>query len=212
MRKSWDEYFLSIAREVAGRSTCSRKQVGCVLVRDRAILSTGYAGSIRGQPHCLDVGCDVGPDGGCRRTVHSEVNAVSLAAKHGACIDGATAYVTLSPCYNCFKMLVNSGIKRVVFDEAYRIPLDPDMVSKCGVLYEHIRVTSTKLAHYGHNEGRTPLCSRPDGSVESSYPCFQMDTLPDGYDWCPECKKVWLWHHGKEMPVPRSGTMSSGSV
>ena len=70
MRKSWDEYFLSIAHNVAERSTCNRKQVGCVIVRDRAILSTGYAGSVRGQPHCTDVGCDIGPDGGCRRTIH----------------------------------------------------------------------------------------------------------------------------------------------
>ena len=138
MRKNWDEYFLSIAGKVAERSTCSRKQVGCVLVRDRAILSTGYGGSIRGLPHCTDVGCEIGPDGGCKRTIHAEVNSVAQAAKHGTCIDGATAYVTLSPCYDCFKMLVNSGIKNIVFDEAYRIPLDPDMVAKCGVSLKQI--------------------------------------------------------------------------
>jgi len=203
MRKSWDEYFLSIAHNVAERSTCNRKQVGCVIVRDRAILSTGYGGSIRGQPHCTDVGCDIGPDGGCRRTIHAETNAVSLAAKHGTCIDGATAYVTLSPCYNCFKMLVNSGIRNIVYDEEYRIPLDPDMVAKCEVGYERVAVTSIKLAHYGHNEGHTPLCSYPDGSaLGGAFPCYQFDTLPDGYDWCPECKKVWLKIHGKEMTVP----------
>lgn len=202
MRKSWDEYFLSIAHNVAERSTCNRKQVGCVIVRDRAILSTGYAGSVRGQPHCTDVGCDIGPDGGCRRTIHAETNAVSLAAKHGTCIDGATAYVTLSPCYNCFKMLVNSGIRNIVYDEEYRIPLDLEMVAKCEVGYEHAQMTPTpiKLAHYGHNEGNTPICSPPEGLT--CLPCFQMDTLPDGYDWCPECKKVWLKIHGREMSVP----------
>jgi dCMP deaminase len=140
MRKSWDEYFLSIARNVAERSTCNRKQVGCVIVRDRAILSTGYAGSIRGQPHCLDVGCEIGPDGGCQRTIHAEINAVAQAAKHGTCIDGATAYVTLSPCYNCFKMLVNSGIRRVVFDEAYRRELDAHLITACGMEYQQVQL------------------------------------------------------------------------
>ena len=142
MRKSWDEYFLTIAHDVAERSTCNRKKVGCVLVRDRAILSTGYGGSIRGQPHCIDVGCEIGPDGGCLRTVHAEVNSVAQAAKHGTQIDGATAYVTLSPCYNCFKMLVNAGVKTIVFDEEYRIPLDPDLISKCGVDFLQVVVKS----------------------------------------------------------------------
>lgn len=140
MRKSWDEYFLSIAREVAERSTCNRKQVGCVIVRDRAILSTGYGGSIRGQPHCTEVGCEIGPDGGCIRTIHAEVNAVAQAAKHGTCIEGATAYVTLSPCYNCFKMLVNAGITSIVFSEEYRLPLNPELVAGCGVDYRLVEL------------------------------------------------------------------------
>lgn len=152
MRKSWDEYFLSIARDVAERSTCNRKQVGCVLVRDRAILSTGYAGSMPGMDHCIDVGCEIGPDGGCQRTIHSEVNAVAQAAKHGNRVDGATAYVTLSPCYNCFKMLVSAGIRRVVFDEAYRIPLNPEMVSKCGIQYEHVQLQSEAKNEYQQSE------------------------------------------------------------
>jgi dCMP deaminase len=138
MRPSWDLYFIKLARVVATRSTCNRKQVGCVLVRDNNILATGYGGSIRGQPHCTDVGCEIGPDGGCQRTVHSEINAITQAAKHGVSIDGATAYVTLSPCYNCFKALVNAGITRIVFDEAYRIPLDVELIRSCGVAVEKV--------------------------------------------------------------------------
>ena len=136
-RPNWDEYFLQLATVVATRSTCNRKQVGCVLVRDNNILATGYAGSVRGMPHCTEVGCEIGPDGtSCVRTVHAEANAIAQAAKHGVRINGATAYVTMSPCYNCFKALVNAGIVRIVYDEAYRIPLDPEMVRGCGVSLE----------------------------------------------------------------------------
>lgn len=133
MRPGWDRYFIEIAKVVATRSTCERKQVGCVLVKDRRILSTGYGGSIRGQPHCTDVGCDKGPDGGCQRTVHSEMNAIAQAASNGVSTEGATAYVTLSPCSWCFKSLVNAGIKRIVFAEEYRIKPDYELAKRCGV-------------------------------------------------------------------------------
>ena len=138
MRSTWDEYFLEIARVVATRSTCKRKQVGCVLVRDKTILSTGYGGSIRGQPHCIDEDCIIGGDGGCQRTIHSEVNAVAQAARNGICTNHATVYITLSPCLNCFKMMTNAGIKRIVFSEAYRIPIDPELVQKCGITLNHM--------------------------------------------------------------------------
>jgi len=142
MRFSWDEYFLRVAQVVSTRSTCNRKQVGCVLVRDKTILSTGYGGSIRGQPHCIDVGCLIGPDGtGCIRTVHGEVNAVAQAARNGTCIDNSTAYITLSPCLNCFKMMTNAGIVRIVFSEAYRIPIDPELVKSCGIHMSHVLLT-----------------------------------------------------------------------
>jgi dCMP deaminase len=134
MRPSWDEYFLRIAAVVATRSTCNRKQVGCVLVRDKVVLSTGYGGSIRGQPHCTDVGCITGPDGtGCVRTVHAETNAVAQAAQNGVSTRGATAYVTLSPCANCFKLLANAGIVRIVYSEQYRVPLDASLADACGI-------------------------------------------------------------------------------
>ena len=115
----WDEYFMRIAQQAATRATCDRKHVGCVLVVDRQIISTGYNGSVSGMPHCDDIG-HLMEDDHCVRTVHSELNAIAQAAKRGVAINGATAYVTASPCWNCFKVLVNAGIKRIVFDEFYR--------------------------------------------------------------------------------------------
>lgn len=120
-RASWDEYFMNIGREVASRSTCSRKHVGAVIVRDKTILSTGYNGSIRGLPHCDDED-HMMEDGHCVRTIHAEANAIIQAAKNGTSIEGAAIYVTASPCWHCFKMIANAGIGRIVFGEFYRDP------------------------------------------------------------------------------------------
>jgi dCMP deaminase len=94
-RASWDEYFMAIALQVATRSTCDRKHVGAVVVRDRMILTTGYNGSIRGAPHCEDAG-HLMEDGHCVRTVHAEANAIVQAARNGVRIDGGHIYVTAS--------------------------------------------------------------------------------------------------------------------
>lgn len=118
-RVSWDQYFMNIGREVATRATCDRKHVGAVIVRDKAILATGYNGSIRGLPHCDEVG-HLMEEGHCVRTVHAEANAIVHAAAHGSGIDGATIYVTASPCWSCFRLIANAGIKRIVFGEFYR--------------------------------------------------------------------------------------------
>jgi dCMP deaminase len=118
-RSSWDEYFMDIALVVARRSTCPRKHVGSVIVRDKTILSTGYNGSVRGLPHCDEVG-HMMEDGHCVRTIHAEINAIIQAAKNGARIDGASIYVTASPCWNCFKAICNAGIRQIVFEEFYR--------------------------------------------------------------------------------------------
>ncbi len=132
-RISREKLFMSIAHLLAQRSTCNRAQVGAVIVRDHRIISTGYGGSPSGAPHCIDVGCDIGEDGGCTRTVHAEVNAIAFAAKHGIMIEGATLYTTLAPCFNCAKIIVNSGIKKVYFKEAYRDPRGSELLSHCGV-------------------------------------------------------------------------------
>ena len=110
---------MNIGREVASRSTCPRKNVGAVIVRDKTILSTGYNGSVRGLPHCSEVGCMM-EDNHCVRTIHAEVNAILQAAKNGTRIEQACIYVTASPCWNCFKCIANTGISRIVFGEFYR--------------------------------------------------------------------------------------------
>ena len=118
-RKTWNEYFMDIAQLVATRATCDRKHVGAVIVRDREILATGYNGSIGGAAHCDDVG-HLMVEGHCVRTVHAEINAIAQAAKHGHHINGAAIYVTARPCWNCFKVLANSGIKNIYYYESYR--------------------------------------------------------------------------------------------
>ena len=118
-RIGWNDYFMNIARVVATRATCDRKHVGAVLVRDKTILSTGYNGSIRGLPHCSEVG-HMMEDNHCVRTVHAEANAIIQAAKNGVAIDGATIYTTASPCWPCFKLIANAGCRRIVFGEFYR--------------------------------------------------------------------------------------------
>ena len=134
---------MNIAREVSTRSTCDRKFVGAVVVRDRAILATGYNGSIRGLPHCDEVG-HLMEDGHCVRTVHAEANAVVQAAKHGAGIDGATIYVTASPCWSCFRLVANAGIKRIVFGEFYRDEKIFSVAQAIGI--ELVDLSSTTLA------------------------------------------------------------------
>ena len=110
---------MAIASVVSSRSTCPRKFVGAVIVRDKTILSTGYNGSIRGMPHCSEVGHMMESDH-CVATIHAEANAIIQAAKNGVSIDGATIYVTASPCWNCFKEIANAGIRRICYGEFYR--------------------------------------------------------------------------------------------
>ena len=110
---------MNIAKEVATRSTCDRKHVGAVIVRDKTILSTGYNGSIKGLKHCDDFGHEM-VDGHCVRTTHAEANAIVQAAKNGVSINGSEIFVTASPCYNCFKLIANSGINKIYYDEFYR--------------------------------------------------------------------------------------------
>ena len=112
---------MNIAKEVATRSTCDRKHVGSVIVRDKSILATGYNGSVRGLGHCDDEGHLI-EDGHCVRTVHAEANAIVQAARNGMRIDGAGIYVTASPCWGCFRLIANAGLVRIVFGEFYRDP------------------------------------------------------------------------------------------
>ncbi len=119
MRPDWDSYFLKIAYAVSERSTCDRALVGCVLVLEKRILTTGFNGSPAGQDHCDEVG-HLMVDGHCVRTIHAETNAIIQAALHGVSTRGATCYVTPLPCINCTKALINAGITRIVYSNAYR--------------------------------------------------------------------------------------------
>ena len=118
-RVKWKNYFMNIAKEVSTRSTCDRKHVGAVIVRDKTILSTGYNGSIKGLKHCDEIGHEM-VDGHCVRTTHAEANAIVQSAKNGVSINNSEIYVTASPCYNCFKLIANSGINTIYYDEFYR--------------------------------------------------------------------------------------------
>jgi dCMP deaminase len=131
-RADWHTYFMNIARQVASRSTCDRKNVGAVIVRDRTILSTGYNGSIRGLAHCDEVG-HLMEDGHCVRTVHAEANAIAQAARNGVAIEGAEIYITASPCWGCFRLLANSGIRRIHYGEFYRDAKIHDFAEEAGI-------------------------------------------------------------------------------
>lgn len=119
-RISWDNYFLEIAKVVATRATCPRKRVGAIIVSaSKHILATGYNGSTPGAQHCDEAGCLI-EDNHCVRVVHAEGNAIAQAAGHGISVHGAMVYTTANPCWMCFKLLVNAGIKRMCFGEFYR--------------------------------------------------------------------------------------------
>ena len=139
-RPTWDEYFMEITHLVARRSTCLRRQVGAVLVKEKNILATGYNGTPTGIAHCLDVGClreKMGIPSGERhelcRGLHAEQNAIIQAAKHGTNIDGATLYCTTMPCIICSKMIINAGIKKVVYENGYADSLAAEMIAESGV-------------------------------------------------------------------------------
>ena len=123
---------MNIATEVASRATCDRKHVGAVVVRDKSILATGYNGSVRGLGHCDDEG-HLMEDGHCVRTVHAEANAIVQAARNGMRIEGASIYVTASPCWGCFRLIANAGIVRIVFGEFYRDQKIFEVSQKIGI-------------------------------------------------------------------------------
>jgi dCMP deaminase len=148
-RLSWDDYFMEITRLVAKRSTCLRRHVGAIIVRDRRILATGYNGAPRGLPHCSETGClreEMGIPSGQKqelcRGLHGEQNAIIQAALSGVSIEDSQIYSVTRPCIVCAKMIINAGIKRVVFEEGYPDPLAEQMLNEAGV--EMINIGSTQ--------------------------------------------------------------------
>ena len=118
-RISWDEYFMAQSHLLSLRSTCSRVSVGATIVKDKRIVSGGYNGSIKGDEHCIDVGCKV-VEGHCVRTIHAEINAILQCSRFGVGTEGATIYVTHFPCLNCTKSIIQAGIKEICYANDYR--------------------------------------------------------------------------------------------
>jgi dCMP deaminase len=150
-RIGWNQYFMQICAVVARRSTCTRATVGAVIVRDRIILATGYNGSPSGMPHCSEAGCLVysstTPDGeteeNCFRTIHAEINAIAQAAKTGVSILGSDIYITHSPCIQCLKVLINTGIGRVFYAKPYKLERTAELVRLSGIRLEEVAVEGT---------------------------------------------------------------------
>ncbi len=139
-RPSWDSYFLEIAAVIAGRSTCLRRKVGAVLVKDKRLLTTGYNGAPAGLEHCLEIGClrqekkiPSGERHELCRGLHAEQNAIIQAALHGVSIKGADLYCTHHPCSLCSKMLINSGVERVILKEGYPDELARQLFAEAGI-------------------------------------------------------------------------------
>lgn len=134
MRITRDEMLMEIAKVVARRSTCNRAQVGAVIAQDGRIVSTGYAGAPSGLPHCGPETCDTSTP--CTRTVHAEAGAISYAARSGIRLEGATLYCTHCPCIDCAKLIINTGIKRVIYDQAYRKTEGLELLRTVGITIE----------------------------------------------------------------------------
>lgn len=146
-RPSWDEYFLEMASLVAKRSTCLRRSVGAVIVKDKRILATGYNGAPSGLKHCVEIGCirqQMKIPSGQRhelcRALHAEQNALIQACLHGISVKGATLYATTQPCVICAKMLINAGIKEIVVSEGY-----PDKMAMSFLKQAKIKIRKPKV-------------------------------------------------------------------
>jgi dCMP deaminase len=147
-RPSWDQYFLTITRQVAERSTCKRAKVGAVIVRDKNILATGYNGAPAGLAHCTEVGCLIyeskTPSGeieeNCYRTIHAEINAIAQAAKNGVSIRDAAIYVTHTPCIHCMKVLINTGITQIFYERDYKANTVRDLLASTDVVIKRVEV------------------------------------------------------------------------
>jgi dCMP deaminase len=135
-RPPWDDYFMDITFQVAKRGTCDRARVGAIIVRDRRILTTGYNGSPAGLPHCDEIG-HLMIAGHCMRTLHAEQNAIIQAALHGIGLAGGAIYVTHQPCLTCAKMIINAGLKRVVYAGHYPDENAVAFLREAGVAFEH---------------------------------------------------------------------------
>jgi dCMP deaminase len=138
-RISWEEFFATQSRVMALRSTCNRLSVGCVIVRDKRIIASGYNGSIKGDVHCIDVGCRV-VEGHCVRVIHAEQNALLQCARFGVSTENADIYVTHLPCLQCTKSIIQAGIKRVYYETPYRPdPYAAELFEIAGITVKQVK-------------------------------------------------------------------------
>ena len=154
IRPSWDEYFIELANAASKRATCDRGRSGCVIVRDRQVLITGYVGSPKGLPHCDDVGHlmkkiihdDDTVTQHCMRTVHAEQNAICQAARRGIALEGGTLYCRMTPCRTCTMLIINCGIERVVCEYRYHAARESEqMFQEAGIKLDYF---SDKVLKY----------------------------------------------------------------
>lgn len=129
MRISRDQLYRDILQTLAMRATCPRRHVAALAIRDHRVIAMGYNGAPSGLPHCNDVGCDLGPDGGCTRATHAEANLIAYAARHGIALIGTTLWVTATPCLACAKLIINAGIESVTALERYRVTDGEDLLA-----------------------------------------------------------------------------------
>lgn len=154
-RPSWDEYFIGVAHAISARGTCDRGRTGCVIAKDKRIISSGYVGAAAGCAHCDEIGHEmrtvVNEDGTqsrhCIRTSHAEMNALAQAARFGISTEGATMYGMMVPCYACAKIMINAGIKRVVCEKDYHGgSRSKEIFKEAGVNFELLKDEMTVYA------------------------------------------------------------------
>ena len=137
-RPSREETLMQTAELWAKRSTCIKPN-GAVIAREGHIIAIGYNGAPPGHSHCLEVGCEEGPDGGCMRTLHAEANAIAMAAKYGIPTEGASMFCTCSPCPICARLIINAGISSLSYRHLYRLPQGLDLIRTSGILCTHLK-------------------------------------------------------------------------
>lgn len=143
MRQNREWNLMEVAQTIAQRGTCERLHVGAVIARASRIISTGYNGAPSGMPHCNHTEEEVLARRGCDKTIHAECNAIAAAARAGVATEGATMYVTHMPCYQCAKIIVNSGITGVIYDEPYRVTDGVELLGDAGILVCDIRTLTS---------------------------------------------------------------------
>ncbi len=170
IRPSWDEYFMSVAELVSQRSTCLRRQVGAVIVKDKKILSTGYNGAPSGLPHCLDIGClrtalkiPSGERHELCRAIHAEQNAIVQAASFGVSIRGATLYSTTYPCSLCSKMIINAGMVEIVVRDGYPDEMSIEMLAQAKI---KVRMFTASASANNSDEDEESVRINKDGGMK----------------------------------------------